>query len=59
MDNNNEEIYYLRIASGTVYLKIVDDNTVDVRGDRITLQRVKLMDFLETARLLGLKAGRL
>lgn len=53
-----QEIYYVGDEQSTRYFHIVDDNTVE-HGDRlISIPRERFMDFIATAKVLGLKAGK-
>ncbi len=54
-----QEIYYVGDEQSTSYFNIVDDNTVEHGNCRISIPRERFMGFIATARVLGLKAGKL
>lgn len=53
------EIYYIDTGAAKLYFQLIDDNTVQCRGNTTVMPRQKLVDFISTAQVLGLKAGRL
>lgn len=59
MEENNREIYYINLGSTTLYFHVFSSTEVIFRGCPFKLPRQKLIDFISTAKVLGLKAGRL
>jgi len=54
-----KETYYVGDEQSTRYFSIVDDNTVKHGDCRISIPRERFMDFIATAKVLGLKAGKI
>ena len=53
------EIYFVGDELSTRYFHVIDENTVEQGGQRIGIPRERFLDFIATARVLGLKAGKL
>ena len=53
------DIYYVDTGQQTTYFTIADDNTIIAPMGRVTMPRARFIDFINTARVLGLKAGKL
>lgn len=53
------EIYFVGDELSTRYFRIIDENTVEQGGQRISIPRERFLDFIATARILRLKAGEL
>lgn len=53
------EIYFVGDELSTRYFRIIDENTVEQGELRISIPRERFLDFIATARVLGLKAGKL
>ena len=54
-----QEIYFVGDELSTRYFRIIDENTVEQGELRISIPRERFLDFIATARVLGLKAGKL
>lgn len=50
-------IYYINFGGGTIYFKVVDNNTIVCYDKSITMPLQRFIDFINTAKELGLKAG--
>lgn len=57
--NTPNDIYYVDTGQQTIYFAIADDNTIIAPTGRVTMPRARFIDFINTARVLGLKAGKL
>ena len=54
---SNVETYYMETC-GRTYFR-VEDNVIHAHGKRITMPKQKLLDFIATAKELGIIAGKL
>ena len=54
---SNVETYYVETC-GRAYFN-VEDNVIQAHGKRITMPKQKLLDFIATAKELGIIAGKL
>lgn len=54
---SNVETYYVETCGRTYFS--VEDNVIRARDKRITMPKQKLMDFIATAKELGIIAGKL
>ena len=54
---SNVETYYVETC-GRTYFR-VEDNVIHAHGKRITMPKQKLLDFIATAKELGIIAGKL
>lgn len=54
-----KEIYFVGDELSTRYFRIIDENTVEQGELRISIPRERFLDFIATARVLKLKAGKL
>lgn len=54
-----KEIYFVGDELSTRYFHVIDENTVEQGELRISIPRERFLDFIATARVLGLKAGKL
>ncbi len=57
--NMEREIYFVGDELSTRYFHVIDENTVEQGELRISIPRERFLDFIATARVLGLKAGKL
>lgn len=54
------DIYYIDTGQQTCYFTVIDDNTIITPGEtRVIMPRARFIDFINTARVLGLKAGKI
>lgn len=51
--------YYVDFGVGTVYFQAIDDNTIVCHDKQVTMPLQRFIDFINTAKELGLKAGKL
>lgn len=54
---SNVETYYVETCGRTYFN--VEDNVIQAHGKRITMPKQKLLDFIATAKELGIIAGKL
>lgn len=54
-----KEIYYVDFGQGSTYITALDEQQCECHGKAVTLPRQRLLDFIATAQVLGLKAGKL
>lgn len=52
------EIYKIDFSSGSIYFQVLNDNEVVCRDRTVTMPRQRLLDFIATAKVLGLGAGK-
>ena len=58
-NDNTREIYYISDRFSSRYYHIIDDNTVQLGNTKYSIPRHRFLDFIATAKILGLKAGKL
>lgn len=58
-NDNTREIYYISGGFSSRYYHIIDDNTVQLRNTKYSIPCHRFLDFIATAKILGLKAGKL
>lgn len=51
--------YYIDFGGGTTYFKVIDSNTVVCHDRAVTMPLQRFIDFINTAKELGLNAGKL
>lgn len=54
---SNVETFYVETCGRTYFN--VEDNVIHAHGNRITMPKQKLLDFIATAKELGIIAGKL
>ncbi len=59
METDKFETYYLATESGTTYFQVREDGTVTGASGKVVLPLDKFHDFLATARILGMKTGKI
>lgn len=58
MEERKEETVYIDFGSGKLWMQVGDGYAV-CEGHRVTIPTDKITDFIHTAQVLGLKAGKL
>lgn len=58
-NDNTREIYYISDRFSSRYYHIIDDNTVQLGNTKYSIPLHRFLDFIATAKILGLKAGKL
>lgn len=58
-ENQVQTYYYIDFGGGSTYFKVIDSNTIVCRDKAVTMPLQRFIDFINTARELGLNAGKL
>lgn len=53
------EIYKIDFGSGSIYFQVLNDNEVVCLDKTVTMPKQRLLDFIATAKVLGLNAGKI
>lgn len=52
------EIYKIDFGTGSIYFQTLNDNEVVCLDKTVTMPKQRLLDFIATAKVLGLNAGK-
>ncbi len=59
METEKAEIYWFETEGGRAYFQVREDGTITGKGGKARMPMEKFHDFLATARILGLKTGKI